>query len=213
MRRLPILVVVDANSIKDTHTFREFIQRLICGFRNNPFMLETICISIIYLNYTSYEEIIPFVELFSIDDQHLEAINSIDIFHGECTMPNLNISEVINSFLDKNLLTTDAYIKGDWPPTILLFGSCSFKYSLNITNYWAKRIRLLFISEEDANISLSKKNIYSYSMRMEFSETNFLNLTDILQEVIIPHALAVGQEESTLLELNEIQDIIVRPIL
>ena len=208
MRRLPILIVIDADSVKNIHPIRVFIERLICGFKNNPFMLEITYISIMYMKEASCIEIIPFMELYSLDVQLLASIESIDSFHGD-TMSERNLSDVINCFLANNLLITNTQVKGDWTPTIILFGAGSSEYSLNIIDPWATRIRLLYISEEESNVSLSRKNIFSYSVKMEFTETNFLNLRDILQAVIDPYALAVGQEEPTIL----VEDIVVKPIL
>lgn len=212
MRHLPILILIDASSISNIKPIKVFVNRLLCGFRTEPFMLDSTYISIMSLTESSMVEVLPYTDLYSIDANYLESIGSLVSVHNDNSVPKIDASDAINLFLVNNLRTTTSDTKGDWAPTILFFGSGK-EYSLNIIDYWSKRTRLLFISQDEANVSLIKKNVNSYSVKMEFSETHLSLFRNILHDVIVPHALAVGQEEPSILELNEIQNIVVEPIL
>lgn len=175
-------------------------------------MLDSTYISIMSLTESSMVEVLPYTDLYSIDANNLESIGSTVSVHNDNSVPKIDASGAINLFLVNNLRATTPETKGDWTPTILFFGSGK-EYSLNIIDYWSKRIRLIFIRQDEANVSLIKKTVNSYSVKMEFTETNLSFFRNILHDVIVPHALAVGQGEPSILDLNEIQDIVVKTIL
>lgn len=114
MRRLPIYFLVDISGASDINKLNMCLLKFLLYIRENPYMVETACISIITIGDTA-KIVLPLTEFCDI--------KAIPIFHEEKGMVLGKALNLLMDDIDKNVVKTTIERKGDMKPIIFLFAN------------------------------------------------------------------------------------------
>lgn len=114
MRRLPIYFLVDISGASDINKLNMCLLNFLLYIRENPYMVETACISIITIGDTA-KIVLPLTEFCDI--------KAIPIFHTEKGMALGKALNLLMDDIDKNVVKTTIERKGDMKPIIFLFAN------------------------------------------------------------------------------------------
>ena len=159
MRKLPIYFLVDTSESSLIGKATDCMDRILCGIRQDPYLLETAFISIITIGKN------PNIVLPLTDNCIIKSLPRLECEKGVGLGKTL---ELLIDDIDKNVVKSTIERKGDWRPIIFLFinHTPTDEYS-TILNQWklnyGRNTFFSVMSENSANFLKSISNaILSY---------------------------------------------------
>lgn len=113
MRRLPVYLLLDTSgsmSGEPIEAVKNGVQVLISTLRQDPYALETACLSVITFD-SSAKQIIPLTDLASFQMQEISAGGGTSLGDG---------LRVLSQCIEREVSKSTAERKGDWKPLVFL---------------------------------------------------------------------------------------------
>ena len=149
MRRLPVYLILDTSwSMRGEpiEAVKNGIQSLVMSLRQNPFALETVCLSIITFDNDA-RQIVPLTELYNFQMPHIKASGKSALGSALLLLANKLEEEAIKS-------TTEA--KGDWKPLVFIMidGGHTGGWKKSLAELKKKRIGMIVSCAMGENVHI-----------------------------------------------------------
>lgn len=152
MRRLPIYFLIDISSSNNIDKATDVINSMLCGIRQDPYLLETAYISIVTIGKE------PNIALSLTENWIIKAFPKFECEKGMAFGKALSL---LMEDIDKNVVKSTIEQRGDYRPITFLFidNAPTDEYSTMLDQWKLKHSRNIFISVSTENLAAFLKPI------------------------------------------------------